>query len=151
MAPSPSASKFKDKGPIHQDSGSWVWKLALASAGDLSLPPGACLPCPSLRTHTWYLFPVSLVGVHEARVGTVRLCHAISISCAACPAASTHVLGSCGIQAPVNTQREGSGPGNEAVIASGLTHSLPLPLSLLGEPRGSRPRPSPLHSAPERG
>lgn len=50
--------------------------------------------------------------------------------------------GSCGIQAPVNTQRGGSGPSNEPAIASGLTHSLPFPPPQSPEELlGARPSP----------
>lgn len=60
--------------------------------------------------------------------------------------------GSCGIQAPVNTQRGGSGPSHEPAIASGLTHSLPFPPPRSPEePLGPSPGPFHLHSAQERG
>lgn len=60
--------------------------------------------------------------------------------------------GSCGIQAPVNTQRGGRGPSNEPAIASGLTHSLPFPISVpRGAPGGQAQALSPRHSVQERG
>lgn len=72
--------------------------------------------------------------------------------CAACPPPLLCSKGSCGIQAPVNTRRGGSGPSHEPVIASGLTHSLPFPPPPSpGEPLGPGPGPFHLHSAQERG
>ena len=148
----PRASKLRDKGPIHWASPSWSGSGQAAACGQspssslapsLDSTPGISFLCPWAQG-TWGPHAVSLFCLNcPPRRHSFVCCLPPSVLCS---------KGSCGIQAPVNTQRGGSGPSHEPAIASGLTHSVPFPPPRSPEePLGLGPGPFHLHSAQERG